>query len=239
VRLRFLGTRGEIEARTRRHYRHSSLLVGYRGREVMVDCGLDWRGRLGRLRPAAIVLTHGHPDHAAGLRDGAPCRVYATEETWSALGRYPIAERATVDPRRRLPVLGIDFEAFPVEHSLRAPAVGYRVTAGRAAIFYAPDLVSIIDEQEALSGLDLYVGDGAAITRSIVRRRDGRAIGHASIRVQLEWCARAGIRRAVFTHCGSQIVKGDARTTATVVRTLGRERGIEAQIAHDGLELVL
>jgi phosphoribosyl 1,2-cyclic phosphodiesterase len=239
MRLRFLGTRGEIEARTRRHGRHSSLLVGHRRREVMIDCGLDWRDRLARLRPGAIVLTHAHPDHAAGLRDGASCPVYASEERWTTIGRYPIAESAIVQPRRRLHVLGIEFEAFPVEHSLRAPAVGYRVRAGQVAIFYAPDLVSIVDEKEALSGLDLYVGDGAAVSRSIVRRRDGRAIGHASIRAQLEWCASAGVGRAVFTHCGSEIVKGDARTVAARVGALGREHGIEARIAHDGLELDL
>jgi phosphoribosyl 1,2-cyclic phosphodiesterase len=214
-------------------------LVGYRRREVMIDCGLDWRHGLARLRPAAIVLTHAHPDHAAGLRDGAPCPVYAPAETWSAIERYPIAERGIVEPRRRLRVLGIEFEAFPVEHSLRAPAVGYRVRAGRTAIFYAPDLVSIVDEREALSGLEVYVGDGAAVRRAIVRRRDGRAIGHASIRTQLEWCAAAGIRRAVFTHCGSEIVKGDARTVTASVRALGAELGIEALIAHDGLELSL
>jgi glyoxylase-like metal-dependent hydrolase (beta-lactamase superfamily II) len=98
VRLRFLGTRGEIEARTRRHRRHSSLLVGYRRRDVMIDCGLDWRDELGRLRPGAIVLTHAHhPGHAAGLRDGAPCPVYATEETWSAIERHPIAERGMLE----------------------------------------------------------------------------------------------------------------------------------------------
>lgn len=239
MRLRFLGTRGEIEARTRRHRRHSSLLVGYRGREVMIDCGLDWRDRLGRLLPAAVVLTHAHPDHAAGLRDGAPCPVYAPAETWSAIERYPLAERIVVKPRRPLAVSGLEFEAFPVEHSLRAPAVGYRITAGRAAIFYAPDLVAIAEEREALTGLDLYVGDGAALTRSIIRRRNGRAIGHASIRAQLEWCATAGLRRAVFTHCGSEIVKGDARTVAASVCALGSEHAIEALIAYDGLELSL
>jgi phosphoribosyl 1,2-cyclic phosphodiesterase len=75
------------------------------------------------------------------------------------------------------------------------------------------------------------------VRRSIVRRREGRAIGHASIRAQLEWCASAGIRRAVFTHCGSEIVKGEAHAVAAAVRALGGEHGIEARIAHDGVEL--
>ena len=52
----------------------------------------------------------------------------------------------------------------------------------RAAIFYAPDLVSIVGEQAALTGLD---------------------------------------------------------TVAAVIRALGAAHGIEALIAHDGLELTL
>ena len=63
----FLGTRGEIEARMRRHHMHTSLLVSHRGRDVMIDCGLDWLGKFERLHPDAIVLTHAHPDRAWGL----------------------------------------------------------------------------------------------------------------------------------------------------------------------------
>src|SRR5438874_2077480 len=70
MRLTFLGTRGEIEARTRRHRMHSSLLVSYRSAKVMIDCGLDWLGKFERLHPDAIVLTHAHPDHAWGLKNG-------------------------------------------------------------------------------------------------------------------------------------------------------------------------
>ena len=55
----------------------------------MLDCGADWLGRVVRLRPSAIVLTHAHPDHAAGLTDGAPCPVYATAETWDRIRRLP------------------------------------------------------------------------------------------------------------------------------------------------------
>lgn len=237
MKLRFLGTRGEIELRSPRHRRHSSLLVSHRGRSLLIDCGLDWLGRLGGLRPAAVLLTHAHPDHAAGLRHGSPWPVYATEETWSAIARYPIEERELVRDRLAWAIGEFGVEAFRVEHSVRAPAVGFRIAAGGAAIFYAPDVVSVHDRSDAFVAVDLYVGDGAAIRRSIIRRRDGVRIGHASIREQLEWCAEEEVEWAIFTHCGSEIVRGAARDVGAQVRALGRERGVEASIAYDGLEL--
>jgi len=44
---------------------------------------------------------------------------------------------------------------------------------------------------------------------------------------------------AIFTHCGSEIVTGDARKSGRRVAALGAERGLLAEIARDGLELDL
>jgi phosphoribosyl 1,2-cyclic phosphodiesterase len=89
----------------------------------MIDCGADWLRALKAVAPTAIVLTHGHGDHAFGLAKGAPCPVYATAETWSLIDRFPIEKRRIVEARIKVAIGGVNFEAFPVQHSLRAPAV--------------------------------------------------------------------------------------------------------------------
>lgn len=241
MKLTFLGTRGEIEARTARHHMHTSLEVSYRRRRVMIDAGADWLGRLGEVRPHAIVVTHAHPDHAWGLKEGAPCPVWATDVSWEAMGNYaiPTAERHQVKPRRPFELEGMTFEAFPVEHSIRAPAVGYRVTAGRVTVFYAPDLVYIEDRAEALGGCRVYIGDGATMTQSFVRRRGERLIGHAPVRTQLTWCRKEGVPRAIISHCGKEIVEGDETALESELRAMAEERGVRASLAHDGLEVVL
>jgi phosphoribosyl 1,2-cyclic phosphodiesterase len=239
MKLTFLGTRGEIEARTRRHRMHTSLLVAYRGARVMIDCGLDWLGKVGRLNPDAIVLTHAHPDHAWGLKRGAPCPVFAPRETWQRLHGCKIGDRRVIKERMRTRIGGITFEAFPVEHSIRAPAVGYRVRAGRAFIFYAPDLIFIHDRAAALKNLQIYIGDGATLTRSFIRKRGDRLIGHAPVRTQLGWCEKERVPRMIVTHCGSEIVTRDEQALAAKLRAMGRERGVEVSLACDGMEMIL
>ncbi len=207
----------------------------------MIDCGADWLRALAlkSISPTAIVLTHGHSDHAAGLLRGTPCPVYATAETWSLIDHYPIADRRIIEARVPFAIGGVKFEAFAVQHSLRAPAVGYRMGGGRKDVFYVPDLAAIPQQHEALHGVLLYIGDGATIVRSMVRARGRALIGHASISAQLTWCQEEGVARAIFTHCGSGIVKGDARRIAARVGQLGRERSVDAGVAFDGLTLSL
>jgi phosphoribosyl 1,2-cyclic phosphodiesterase len=239
VKLKFIGTRGEIEKRTRRHRMHTSLMVSYRGADVMIDCGLDWLGKFERLHPRAIVLTHAHPDHAWGLRDGAPCPVYAPKKTWETLTRFRVDDRRVIEEHMPTKICSITFEAFSVEHSLLAPAVGYRVSAGRACIFYVPDLVFIHERAEALKNVQIYIGDGATVTHSFIRRRGETLIGHSPVRTQLMWCEKEGLPRAIITHCGSEIVTGDERKLSAKLRAMAAERGVDVRIAYDGMKLTL
>src|SRR5437868_2029800 len=239
MKLTFLGTRGEIEKRTRRHRMHTSLMVSYRGTDVMIDCGLDWLGKFERLHPKAIVLTHAHPDHAWGLRNGAPCPVHAPQKTWQSLTRCRIEDRHLIKERTPTKICGITFEAFSVEHSILAPAVGYRVSAGRASVFYVPDLVFIHDRAAALKNVQIYIGDGATVTRSFIRRRGKTLIGHSPVRTQLTWCEKEGVPQAIVTHFASEIVNGDARKLCTRLQAMGAERGAEVRIAYDGMKLKL
>ena len=239
MNLTFLGTRGEIDAHTRRHRMHTSLLASYRGANVMIDCGLDWLGKLKRVDPSAIVLTHAHSDHAWGLKQGAPCPVYAPEKTWRELQNYPFKERRLIKERTPTKICGITFEAFPVEHSILSPAVGYRVSAGDTRIFYAPDLIFIHERSAALNGVQFYTGDGATVTRSFIRKRGRALIGHSPVRTQLTWCEKEGVPRAIITHCGSEIVTGDERDVGAKICVMAAERGIEVRIAYDGMKLKL
>lgn len=239
MKLTFLGTRGFTKSRSEKHAMHTSLGVEYYGRRVMVDCGSDWLGRLDEVGPNSIVITHAHPDHAFGLQNGAPCPVYATAATWEGMAAYPLKAPRLVEARRPFDLYGITFEAFPVEHSINAPAVGYRISAGRVAIFYVPDVVYIHDREDALSSVRLYIGDGATLTTSFVRKSGESLIGHSPVRTQLTWCQKFGIHRAVISHCGEEIVAADHEEIAESVGAMAAEREVTAQVAYDGMEIVL
>ena len=147
-------------------------------------------------------------------------------------GIYPVAERVVLPARRTVRMAELLVTAIPVMHSLLAPAVGYRISDGRTAVFYVPDVAHIPRLRETLRNIDVYVGDGATIEHPLLRRQGRLLVGHASIRQQVAWCQAARVRQAIFTHCGSAIVAAGAAAELRV-RQLGTA-AVHVSVAFDG-----
>lgn len=234
MQLTFLGTRSSSNISNAHHRRHSALLFqGPQGR-VMVDCGSGWLEELPQLAPDALLITHAHPDHSAGLAQGAPCPVYATTDTWQRLPNYPLTDRRDLTAGRKLSMNGLLVQAVPLHHSLRAPAIGLRIQAGNACLFYAPD-VAALAEPSALQGVDLYIGDGSALDAALLRSEQGLPCGHAPVSDQLQWCHAAGITSMIITHCGEAII-ADETAAYSQLEATAAALGLEILIAQDGLQ---
>jgi phosphoribosyl 1,2-cyclic phosphodiesterase len=239
MKIEFLGTRGNIIPHSDLHQRHTVTVITYRKTRVAIDCGHDWLKHINEIHPDAFVITHAHEDHVNGLYNGSPCPVYATAASWQKLDQFPIKEGYIVLDQVPFTIGSLTFEPFFVQHSLIAPATGYRITAGKTTIFCVHDLLSIKNRSKALRDVQLYIGDGASFDHPIIRYTDNIPVGHTTIKEQIEWCHKAQIPRAIFTHCGSQIVKSDPQEVAAKVHNYGKSYGIEASIAYDGMRITL
>lgn len=235
MHIQFLGTRGGIKIRSDVHHNHTSTLIKFGRKSILIDAGTDWSSKIKTFDVDAILITHAHPDHVGALEQGAPCPVYATQAVWDAIEHWPIKEQFLVADQQEFSIGSFNITPYAVEHSLRAPATGYRISAGKHTVFHAGDLVKIYKRHAALHNVDLYIGDGANLTRPIVRIRDHYRMGHASMKQQLAWCKDERVPSAVFTHCGSQIVRSDYQHLQECLAELGEKVGVQATLAYDGM----
>jgi glyoxylase-like metal-dependent hydrolase (beta-lactamase superfamily II) len=231
VRVRILGTRGEIEQTAPYHSRHSGVLIDG---SLMVDCGerafLD-------LAPRAVVITHLHPDHAYFVRAGAErppagIPIYAPEP----FRDYGL--RALDGPAE---IAGCRVEPVPSHHSLKVRSQAYVIAAGGARILYTGDMVWIDKAFHHLfEGLDLVITEASYFRTGGLVIRDkatGRIYGHTGVpdlvRVFKGFC-----RRIVLVHFGGWFYK-DIGRARTALRELGRANGVRIEPGRDGAEIVV
>jgi len=214
MKLLFLGTKGEIEEESLSHKNHASLLIESEGFKVLVDFGETYsRKDFEKIAPDAVIVTHAHDDHIAGLK-GFPIEVPVylhegiRESRYFKREDYQFLKERSYSPHRSFSVGPFRIRAVPVLHSLYAPNVALFIEAEGFKLCYASDVLSISkeDRDKYLVGCDLYIGDGSTLTRDLVRRKDDDPYGHKSIRGQLSWLRDASVESAIFTHFGKEAV---------------------------------
>lgn len=235
MKIVFCGTRGYIEESSPLHSMHSACLLIYRRKRLLLDFGENWAGRLDELAPSWIAITHAHPDHSFGLKQGTNLPVYVTQASCDLLSRYPVPNFRIVEPGESFDAGPFHVLPYSVIHSINAPAIGFRISAGKATVVYNADLIAIEKKDEILPGVDAYIGDGSTLVRPLVRRKGDLLFGHTTVRAQLNWCKQFAIPRAFIVHCGKQLVEMDPAELERKVDELADGK-VNAKVAYDGME---
>ncbi len=242
MRIQFYGTKGNVEESSKAHAGHAAFVIEYEGFRLLCDFGQNRKGLLSKIRPDAIFVSHAHPDHGWGLWEGTEAPVHASAVTHELLRELPILHRETLEPEAPVEIGPFRLSAHPVVHSVRCPCIAARIEAGGLALVYSGDIVAFEQPDAALTGADVYVGDGSTLRGKLVRRHpSGALIGHTTVRAQLGWLSRYGILRAIFSHFGKGPIEMGEEVLADALEELAAETppGCSVTAARDGLELDL
>ncbi len=231
IKLIFLGTKGEIEESSPKHQYHSSLFVTVGETRLLIDHGQLHRYSLEELKPDAILVTHAHPDHYIWLKEDerTEAQVYLTRASYE-YGRFAPKNSRIIIPGEKFEIGPFECLAYGVIHSIRCPAVGYKITSEQKTFIYNSDLIDIVDKDSVLHRVDCYIGDGSAIKDNLIRRRGERLFGHTRITTQINWCKKYEINNIIFTHLGKETITDEAKFI---------QEHKEAALAYDGMEFEL
>jgi len=192
----------------------SSVLLEVDGKNILIDCGPDFRMqmlRYGVSRIDAVLITHEHYDHVGGLDDLRPfsfdkdMKIFAEANVLEAIQvRMPYVvpshhcfglPRLALTPVGLMPfnVEGVSVTPIRVMHG-RLPILGYRI----GNIAYLTDVKTIPEEEyEKLSGLDFLIIDAL--------RKDNRHHTHAGLDEALLHIERIRPKQAFLTHMSHKI----------------------------------
>ena len=217
-----------------------SALIQTGDKNILIDSGPDFRQqmlRAGVARLDAILFTHGHKDHTAGLDDvraynyvmQRPMDIYAEEQVQEILRRefayifadfkYPGVPELNMHTISENPFFIDHTKVIPIRAMhMNLPILGFRI--GRLA--YLTDANNISkSEKQKLNGLDCFVVNGL---------RQESHISHFTLNEALALIDDVKPERAYITHISHQ---------------MGFHRQIQATLppnvflAHDGLEVLI
>jgi len=187
-----------------------SVLIETDEQTLVIDTGPDFRQQMLReevKRLDAILFTHSHKDHIAGMDDirafnykqQQAMQVYADEAVQEALQRefyyvfeenpypgIPKVELTTID-KSPFEIKGLQVIPVEVMH-YKMPVLGFRI-GGFAYITDAKTIAA--EEKEKLKGLDVLV-------LNALRKEDH--LSHLTLSEALEWIEELRPKKAYLTH---------------------------------------
>lgn len=194
----------------------TSVLVETPQANIVIDTGPDFRYQMLRAKVTkldAIIFTHGHKDHIAGMDDvraynyhqNKAMDIYATEETQVALRRefqYVFAEKTypgipqvnmhTISANQPFRINGLEIQPIRVLH-YHLEVLGFRIgnfTYITDANFIAPE------EMAKMKGTEVFV-------LNALRHLDH--VSHYTLSQAIQVAEDVGAKQTYFTHISHQL----------------------------------
>lgn len=216
----------------------SSIMLEYHNTRIVIDTGPDFRQQMLREKVEnldAVVFTHEHKDHIAGLDDVRAFNfiqqkhmdVYASSRVQSAIKRefayifadekYPGIPLINLHEITTSPFKINDIELIPVEvMHYKMPVLGFRI----GDFTYITDAKSISDnEKEKIKGSKILV-------LNALRREEH--ISHFTFEEAIELVAELQIETGYFTHISHQL---------GLHEEVSKELPSNIFLAYDGLKI--
>lgn len=228
MKIQVLGTRGEIKPSLPYHSHHTGVLLD---EKILLDLG---EPEFLEKEPAAVLITHLHPDHAFFVKNNASINIdvpiYAAEDSEKA-GLIVVSEPFTVCDYKITPI--------PTHHSKKVKSVAYLIENNDKRILYTGDMIWINKEHwHLLEKLDLVITESSFFREGGVIRRDketGQIYGHTGIPDLIKFFEKF-TNRILFIHFGSWFYK-DTQEARKKIHNLAKDYGIEPLIGYDGMEI--
>lgn len=236
MKLKILGTKGEIEESAPYHSKYSGILVDGR---FLFDLG---EKEYLKYNPEAIILTHFHPDHAYFVRwskeENPPtsAKIFAPEKLKNAkitTKIHVISKKFKIEDYTIVPI--------PTHHSKNVKSQAYLVKKEGKSFLYTGDLIWIDKQYYALfDHVDLIITEGSFLRKGGMVRKDQvtqKLYGHNGIPNLIE-LFKPYTKKILFVHFGVWFYE-NIKISCKKIRALGKENEIEALVGYDGQEIIL
>lgn len=188
----------------------TSLLVEYNDKSIVIDTGPDFRSQMLRAKAKrldAVLYTHAHKDHTAGLDDIRPFNfkqnidmpIYAEERVLKTLKtefsyafadiKYPGVPRLDIHPIDEQPFILFGKQIVPIRAMhYKLPVLGFRI-----------DDFTYITDANYLSekSIEKIKGSKVLVLNAL---RIEEHYSHFNLKEALEVVQKSNVERAYFTH---------------------------------------
>jgi ribonuclease BN (tRNA processing enzyme) len=232
MKIKILGTRGEIEPTKPYHSHHTGVLID---NKILFDIGEE---EFLNYNPSCIFITHLHPDHAFFVRSSYKKQINFSQPIYAPEDYNTIVTKFNENVKK---IGSYSIRSLPTYHSKTVKSTAYLIIHNSQKILYTGDLIWINKKYHRFfEDVDLVITEASFIKKEGRVQKDketGQIYGHAGI-PRLINLFKKYTDTILFIHFGEWFFENIPKARNTL-NTISKKHNINSIIGYDGLEFDL